>query len=137
VKSDIDSFVDFLADRLSLFGSDPDFFYRDLVYWFDSLSIPVQTCLVINVAVWILWKISSKQWMINNFTENKENLNQKRVWTYDTHAFSHDSLMHLIANMVCLTSIGPEIAELITAQQFFVIVVTSAISSGALFRIEL
>lgn len=94
-----------------------------------SYPTPIRALLVINIAVFIAWQIFP-EFMLKNFTESKDNLLKSRYWVYITHAFSHFSLLHLISNMIWLTSIGTAVANSLQPHVFYSIVGFSALLSG-------
>jgi membrane associated rhomboid family serine protease len=96
---------------------------------FLSYPTPIRALLVINIAVFITWQIFP-EFMFKNFTESKNNLQKSRYWTCITQAFSHSNLLHLISNMLCLTSIGTAVASSLQPHVFYSLVGFSALLSG-------
>ena len=97
---------------------------------FQSFEWPIQVCLVLNVVVFLAWQIIPERFMIENFTESKQNLAAKRYWTLFTYAFSHISITHLLMNMACLTSIGPSLLQKMRPKVLFGVVASTSILAG-------
>ncbi|XP_059642046.1 RHOMBOID-like protein 12, mitochondrial isoform X2 [Cornus florida] len=63
--------------------------------------------ILTNVAVFMLWRIAGREFMMKNFTISVENFKRGRVHTMITSAFSHADAGHLISNMIA-SAFGPE-----------------------------
>ncbi|KAG2236848.1 hypothetical protein INT48_002661 [Thamnidium elegans] len=87
------------------------------------------TVIGTNVSVYLLWQYSintyktfgDDSWlafMVKNFMSSPANLEQGRIHTLLTSAFSHKSLDHLGINMLVLYTIGQGVMEAVGASRF-------------------
>ncbi|XP_073048526.1 RHOMBOID-like protein 12, mitochondrial [Primulina eburnea] len=67
--------------------------------------------IITNVAVFMLWRIASPQFMLKNFMISVDNFASGRLHTLVTSAFSHSDMWHLISNMVGLYFFGSSIGR--------------------------
>ncbi|GER49002.1 rhomboid family protein [Striga asiatica] len=67
--------------------------------------------IVANVAVFILWRVASPEFMVKNFMISVDNFTSGRLHTLITSAFSHNEMWHLITNMVGLYFFGLSIGR--------------------------
>ncbi|KAL0364769.1 UNVERIFIED_CONTAM: RHOMBOID-like protein 12, mitochondrial [Sesamum angustifolium] len=67
--------------------------------------------IVTNVAVFLLWRIASPQFMVKNFMISVDNFTSGRLHTLITSAFSHRDSWHLSSNMVGLYFFGSSIGR--------------------------
>lgn len=64
-----------------------------------------------NLAVYGMWQVYDRRWMMRHFTLSADGLRRRgRWWTLITHYFSHFNVWHLAANMVGLYVFGPLVA---------------------------
>ncbi|KAL1373179.1 hypothetical protein HN51_003185 [Arachis hypogaea] len=93
------------------FNQSPDL-YRGWRSWFNRLTPNdmVLGLIIANVAVFLLWRIGDKKFMINNFTISLDNFKSGRFHTLITNAFSHIEFGHLFSNMIGLYFFGLNVA---------------------------
>ena len=73
----------------------------------------------ICLAVFAFWQLPTDQtFMMNNFLVSWELLSEGRWWTLVTSVFSHNSALHLLINMLVLSSFGPILIKVIGARRF-------------------
>ncbi|KAK7265877.1 hypothetical protein RJT34_33502 [Clitoria ternatea] len=81
--------------------------------WFRGLT-PNDTVvglIVVNVAIFLLWRIADERFMIKNFTISLDNFKSGRLHTLITNAFSHVDTWHIVSNMVGLYFFGTNIGR--------------------------
>ncbi|KAJ1748854.1 hypothetical protein LPJ79_004185 [Coemansia sp. RSA 1821] len=82
-----------------------------------------------NGVVFLMWQSANSRqkslgdgslrlWMIKNFTTMWTNIQEGRLWTILTPAFSHIEPMHLFFNMFMLHTFGKDIARILGARRF-------------------
>jgi membrane associated rhomboid family serine protease len=81
--------------------------------WFASLSM-LGRLVLLNAIVFFVWLIRSAQpFMADHFTVSAVGLLEDvRVWTLFTSAFSHKDLFHLLFNMILLWVFCPELERI-------------------------
>ncbi|MED6126220.1 hypothetical protein PIB30_076196 [Stylosanthes scabra] len=94
------------------FNPSPDL-YRGWRSWFNRLTpnVMVLGLIVANFAVFLLWRIADKSFMINNFTISLDNFKSGRLHTLITSAFSHIQFEHLFSNMIGLYFFGMNVGR--------------------------
>ncbi|MED6193447.1 hypothetical protein PIB30_019562 [Stylosanthes scabra] len=87
--------------------------YRGWRSWFNRLTPNdmVLGLIIANVAVFLLWRIADKRFMINNFTISLDNFKSGRFHTLITNAFSHIEFGHLFSNMIGLYFFGMNVGR--------------------------
>ncbi|XP_022737335.1 RHOMBOID-like protein 12, mitochondrial [Durio zibethinus] len=95
------------------FGSSFDLLNRWKL-WFNRFKAEhlILGLVIINVAVFTMWRIADLKFMTNNFTISVDNIRNGRVHTMITSAFSHISLEHLICNVMGLAMFGINIGRI-------------------------
>jgi membrane associated rhomboid family serine protease len=83
----------------------------------------------LNVAVFALWKVAPASFMVRHFASSLEAMRRGRVWVTVTANFSHQSALHLAANMFLLDTFGREVAAILTPERFAVLYVAGGIAS--------
>jgi membrane associated rhomboid family serine protease len=83
----------------------------------------IRTIILINVAVFLAWGISSTAgmeslFMENNFLVSWQGLAEGRYWILLTSVFSHNMLFHLLINMFVLNSFGPIVLQSLGLKRF-------------------
>ncbi|KAL9243312.1 hypothetical protein vseg_017214 [Gypsophila vaccaria] len=67
--------------------------------------------IVANTAVFVLWRVLDRNFMIKNFMISVDNLKSGRIHTLITSAFSHIDLGHVASNMIGLYFFGNNIGR--------------------------
>ncbi|CAD7697762.1 unnamed protein product [Ostreobium quekettii] len=80
----------------------------------------VEGLIALNLLVFVLWLLLPARVMANNFEVSKMNL-QHRPWAVFAANFSHDSPIHLLANLQMLSIIGPHLRTLIGSKAVFLV----------------
>ncbi|KAI3416899.1 Rhomboid domain-containing protein [Psidium guajava] len=102
-----------LFNSRSGFSGSFDSYRRGWKSWFRRLTVDnvVLGLIIANVAVFMLWQIAGRSFMIKNFTISLDNFKSGRLHTLITSAFSHMTMEHLISNMVGLYFFGYNIGR--------------------------
>eukprot|EP00842_Homolaphlyctis_polyrhiza_P006102 jgi/Hompol1/6493/HPOL_000783-RA len=107
-----------------------------------SMNNVIYGIIAINVAVFLMWQyangmattkndLSTRRWMIDNFTVNHDSLfNKGRWWTTLTCMFSHMHILHLGINMFVLYSFCPALIASIGVQPFLALYLTSGLAGS-------
>ncbi|KAK3440348.1 hypothetical protein EUGRSUZ_B00624 [Eucalyptus grandis] len=95
------------------FGGGFDSYRRGWKSWFRRLTVDnvVLGLIITNVAVFMLWQIADRSFMMKNFTISLDNVKSGRLHTLITSAFSHMTMEHLIYNMIGLYFFGYNIGR--------------------------
>ncbi len=97
-------------------------------------SVLVYVLIAANVFVFFLWFSSSSEtqrlFMQENFAISWDALQAGRWWTLMTAVFSHQLLLHLIFNMMVLSSFGPIVADAVGVQFFIIFYFISGVVSS-------
>ncbi|PSS07996.1 RHOMBOID-like protein, partial [Actinidia chinensis var. chinensis] len=88
--------------------------------------------ILTNVAVFMLWRIADRQFMLRNFTISVDNIKSGRVHTLITSAFSHIDVGHLISNMIGLYFFGMNIGR-VFGSEFLLQLYFSGAVVGSIF----
>ncbi len=80
----------------------------------------VRTLMIVNVGVFLLWwfPVLGPSFMGDNFLVSWSLLAEGRVWVLLTSVFSHNLLLHLLVNMVVLTSFGTAMEAIMGSRRF-------------------
>ncbi|KAJ0571423.1 putative rhomboid protease [Helianthus annuus] len=65
--------------------------------------------IVTNVAVFLLWRVADRRFMMQNFMIQLDNFKSGRFHTMITSAFSHIEVGHIVSNMIGLYFFGKSI----------------------------
>ncbi|KAF7849257.1 hypothetical protein BT93_L1044 [Corymbia citriodora subsp. variegata] len=95
------------------FSGSFDSYRRGWKSWFRRLTVDnvVLGLIITNVAVFMLWQIANRSFMMKNFTISLDNVKSGRLHTLITSAFSHMTMEHLIYNMIGLYFFGYNIGR--------------------------
>lgn len=113
----INSRVWFLRPQFSrknfVFNSSHGSYRRQWRSWFSRLSDSdvVYGLIIVNAAVFMLWRYADRKFMMENFMVSLDNFKAGRVHTLITSAFSHIRFEHIISNMIGLYFFGTSIAR--------------------------
>lgn len=82
----------------------------------------VPTLIVINIFVFLMWTLNdspaSLEWMENQFLVSWDSLTEGRFWTLLTAVFSHNLFLHILINMMVLSSFGSLLEDILGARRF-------------------
>lgn len=67
--------------------------------------------IVTNVAVFLLWRVADRKFMMQNFMVQLDNFKSGRFHTMITSAFSHNEVGHIVSNMIGLYFFGKSIGQ--------------------------
>ncbi|KAJ2850851.1 hypothetical protein IWW36_001575 [Coemansia brasiliensis] len=87
--------------------------------------------IAVNGVVFLMWQSANSRqkslgdgslrlWMIKNFTTMWANIQEGRLWTILTPAFSHIEPLHLFLNMFMLHTFGKDVARILGTKRFAV-----------------
>ncbi|KAJ9140564.1 hypothetical protein P3X46_031197 [Hevea brasiliensis] len=109
---------------------------RNRRLWFNRVSADnmVFGLVCANVAVFMLWQIVDKNFMVNNFMVSLENFISGRVHTLITSAFSHVDARHIVSNMIVLYFFGTKIGRTFGSEYLLKLYLAGAVG-GSLFHL--
>jgi rhomboid-like protein len=84
-------------------------------------SLVVPFIIVVNVAVFLMWSVPGRDhlsFMLDNFTISWDGLSEGRYWTLLTAVFSHSFFLHLLVNMLVLSSFGSLLEQVLGIRRF-------------------
>ncbi len=79
---------------------------------------PATMIMLINVAVFFLWQLAPYRFMQHHFMVSRLHMETGRVWTLVTAAFSQNSFVHLLFNMIMLFFLGRTLVDRWGARRF-------------------
>lgn len=87
------------------------------------IATAVPVIMMINIGIFFLWAATGSPdapsvFMTNNFLVSLNALEEYRVWTLVTSAFSHNLFWHLFLNMYVLGSFGDAVEETLGTWKF-------------------
>lgn len=89
--------------------------------WFRLPSGPsddIEVLALANAAVFAAWHLAPRRAMEDHFVASEYNLKRGRPWTLVTSALSHESVMHLVANVQNLLVLGPQVQGVLGRRRF-------------------
>ncbi|KAF2282976.1 hypothetical protein GH714_043295 [Hevea brasiliensis] len=124
------------ARRYSEFNQGSGSYGRNRRLWFNRVSADnmVFGLVCANVAVFMLWQIVDKNFMVNNFMVSLENFISGRVHTLITSAFSHVDARHIVSNMIVLYFFGTKIGRTFGSEYLLKLYLAGAVG-GSLFHL--
>ncbi|KAJ7978756.1 Rhomboid-like protein [Quillaja saponaria] len=141
-KSFIDCRVKFQRAQFSgrSFGMSQNFdsYRRGWRSWFQRLTSSdiVLGLIVANVAVFLLWKIADRNFMLNNFTISLDNFKSGRLHTLITSSFSHIKAEHIISNMIGLYFFGNNIVRVFGAEYLLRLYLAGALGGSIFYLVH-
>jgi len=96
-------------------------------------SVVVKTILFLNVAVFLLWwmpGLTGPTFMVENFLVSWPHVAEGRVWVLLTSVFSHNLTIHLLVNMIVLTSFGTPLEHLLGPRRFLVLYLIAGVMAS-------
>ncbi|KAB2609472.1 rhomboid protein 1 [Pyrus ussuriensis x Pyrus communis] len=106
--------------------------------WFGRLSNNevVLGLIVANVAVFLLWRIADRSFMMNNFTISLHNFASGRLHTLITSAFSHIDAGHIFSNMIGLYFFGMNIGRVFGPEFLLKLYLAGAVGGSVFFLVH-
>jgi hypothetical protein len=111
------------------FGRLMDFIHEDLSFWWihvqeyiedqfdilhkNFLTLPkiVQHILLLNLFVYLCWKILPSKFSTRHFTVSTQSIEEKRFYNFFISAFSHKELYSLLFNLSMFLNIVPDLIQ--------------------------
>ncbi|KAA8541053.1 hypothetical protein F0562_025016 [Nyssa sinensis] len=141
-KGLIDSRGGFLRAQLRrrIFDFNPSFesHRRTWQSWFRRLTPDgvVLGLILTNVAVFMLWQVADRKFMMNNFTISIDNFRSGHVHTLITSAFSHIEAGHLISNMIGLYFFGMSIGRVFGREYLLKLYLSGAVVGSIFYLVH-
>ncbi|KAJ4713222.1 Rhomboid-like protein [Melia azedarach] len=106
--------------------------------WFRRLSANdvVYGLILANTAVFLLWRVADKKFMMNNFTISLDNVKNGRVHTLITSAFSHVDVEHIVSNMIGLYFFGMSIGRTLGSEYLLKLYLAGAIGGSIFYLVH-
>ncbi|XVE54893.1 hypothetical protein DITRI_Ditri03aG0118800 [Diplodiscus trichospermus] len=101
-----------------------------------SASDMVLALIITNVAVFILWRIADRQFMMKNFMVSLDNFKSGRLHTLITSAFSHIDIEHIVSNMIGLYFFGYNIGRNFGAEYLLKLYLAGAIGGSVFYLVH-
>ncbi|CAI0560343.1 unnamed protein product [Linum tenue] len=111
---------------------------RDWRLWFQQLTPNdmVLGLIMANAAVFMLWQIADRRFMVENFMISLDNFRSGRIHTLITSAFSHMDIEHLLSNMIGLYFFGVNIAENFGPKYLLKLYLCGAVGGSVLYLLH-
>ncbi|KFK44013.1 hypothetical protein AALP_AA1G203300 [Arabis alpina] len=139
----VESRVVFLGSRFPKKGFELERFSRfqrrgGWKHWLQGLSDNdvVLGLVIANTAVFLMWQVFDKQFMMNNFMISLDNFMSGRIHTLITSAFSHMDIGHIISNMIGLYFFGTSIARNFGTQFLLKLYLAGALGGSVFYLIH-
>ncbi|KAK6261117.1 hypothetical protein QUC31_006933 [Theobroma cacao] len=106
--------------------------------WFQRLTASdmVLGLIITNVAVFLLWRIADRKFMMNNFMVSLDNFKSGRLHTLITSAFSHIDIEHIISNMIGLYFFGSNIGRIFGPEYLLKLYLAGAIGGSVFYLVH-
>ncbi|MBA0861824.1 hypothetical protein Goshw_001421, partial [Gossypium schwendimanii] len=124
----------------SIFGFGPN---RGLLksrwrLWFQrfSASDMVLGLVLTNVAVFLLWRIADRRFMMDNFMVSLDNFKSGRLHTLITSAFSHIDIEHIVSNMIGLYFFGYNIGRIFGPEYLLRLYLAGAMGGSVFYLVH-
>lgn len=92
--------------------------------------------IVTNVAVFLLWRVADRKFMVQNFMIQLDNFKSGRIHTLITSAFSHKEAGHIISNMIGLYFFGKSIGHSFGPEFLLKLYLAGAIVGSAFYLVH-
>ncbi|KAL7599722.1 RHOMBOID-like protein 12, mitochondrial [Lactuca sativa] len=92
--------------------------------------------IVTNVAVFLLWRVADRKFMMQNFMIQLDNFKSGRFHTMITAAFSHIEVGHIISNMIGLYFFGRSIGQQFGPEFLLKLYLAGAFVGSAFFLVH-
>nr|KJB53249.1 hypothetical protein B456_008G298500 [Gossypium raimondii] len=106
--------------------------------WFQrfSASDMVLGLVLTNVAVFLLWRIADRRFMMNNFMVSLDNFKSGRLHTLITSAFSHIDIEHIVSNMIGLYFFGYNIGRIFGPEYLLRLYLAGAMGGSVFYLVH-
>ncbi|OMO77607.1 hypothetical protein CCACVL1_14949 [Corchorus capsularis] len=134
----LDCRVWFLRPQIPKGGFDLGFQKSRWRSWFHRLTASdmVLGLIVTNVAVFLLWRIADRKFMVNNFMVSLDNFKSGRLHTLITSAFSHIDTEHIVSNMIGLYFFGSSIGRNLGPEYLLKLYLAGAIGGSVFYLVH-
>ncbi|XVF54207.1 hypothetical protein PTKIN_Ptkin05aG0161900 [Pterospermum kingtungense] len=92
--------------------------------------------IITNVAVFLLWRIADRQFMVNNFMISLDNFKSGHLHTLITSAFSHIDIEHIVSNMIGLYFFGYSIGRTLGPEYLLKLYLAGAIGGSVFYLVH-
>ncbi|XP_040963998.1 RHOMBOID-like protein 12, mitochondrial [Gossypium hirsutum] len=106
--------------------------------WFQrfSASDMVLGLVLTNVAVFLLWRIADRRFMMDNFMVSLDNFKSGRLHTLITSAFSHIDIEHIVSNMIGLYFFGYNIGRIFGPEYLLRLYLAGAMGGSVFYLVH-
>lgn len=106
--------------------------------WFHRLSGDgvLLGLIIANVAVFLLWRVADRRFMMDNFMVSLDNFRNGRVHTVITSAFSHVDFEHIISNMIGLYFFGTNIGRTFGPEFLLKLYLAGAVGGSVFYLVQ-
>ncbi|PWA93702.1 rhomboid-related intramembrane serine protease family protein [Artemisia annua] len=92
--------------------------------------------IVTNVAVFLLWRVADRRFMVQNFMIQLDNFKSGRFHTMITSAFSHNDVGHIVSNMIGLYFFGKSIGHQFGPEFLLMLYLAGAFVGSAFYLVH-
>nr|GEW08365.1 rhomboid-like protein 12, mitochondrial [Tanacetum cinerariifolium] len=92
--------------------------------------------IVTNVAVFLLWRVADRRFMVQNFMIQLDNFKRGRFHTMITSAFSHHEVGHIVSNMIGLYFFGKSIGHQFGPEFLLMLYLAGAFVGSAFYLVH-
>ncbi|KAH1075510.1 hypothetical protein J1N35_027838 [Gossypium stocksii] len=106
--------------------------------WFQrfSASDMVLGLVLTNVAVFLLWRVADRRFMMDNFMVSLDNFKSGRLHTLITSAFSHIDIEHIVSNMIGLYFFGYNIGRIFGPEYLLRLYLAGAMGGSVFYLVH-
>jgi membrane associated rhomboid family serine protease len=90
-------------------------------------NVVVPLLILLNIPVYLMWQNSDLDHFAANWTVSWSGLMEGRYWTLLTSVFSHNMFLHLLINMLVLSSFGGLMEQVLGRWRFLLFYLTAGI----------
>ena len=92
----------------------------------NSLYIPIKVLLLVNLAVFIMWRVCPTEFMVDHFIDSPKNRRNGRWWCGMGASISHIDFAHLAGNIGAYALCGPPTLRFLGSFKFVTMMLISA-----------
>ncbi|CAI9111740.1 OLC1v1012041C2 [Oldenlandia corymbosa var. corymbosa] len=113
-------------------------FRSNYTSWFQRLTADgvVLGLIVTNVAVFLLWRVADRSFMMKNFTISLDNIRSGRIHTVLTSAFSHIDTGHIVSNMIGLYFFGTSLGRVFGPEFVLKLYLAGAVGGSVFYLVH-